>query len=208
MPPLALSPEMAGPSSASASSLSFSLSYTHTLRMIPTSTLYARSHPHSRPHPRPSTNGKSPRQDDDDEKTASLSKIQEEAQPLSAQKVEEEAEALGPPRSTHPFLAGNFYPVKREHDLVPVAAYRHQHAKDDEHSEVADPSISRRSSASGSAHGSGATLCERWEDGGEEEGTVEGAILGRIPTELWGGQYVRNGGNPLFPPEEGRDYHW
>lgn len=31
---------------------------------------------------------------------------------------------------------------------------------------------------------------------------------GRVPRELIGGQYVRNGGNPVYPPEKGRHYHW
>lgn len=31
---------------------------------------------------------------------------------------------------------------------------------------------------------------------------------GRIPEELTGGEYVRNGGNTIFNEELGRDYHW
>lgn len=33
-------------------------------------------------------------------------------------------------------------------------------------------------------------------------------VQGAVPKELHGGQYVRNGGNPVNPPEEGRNYHW
>jgi carotenoid cleavage dioxygenase-like enzyme len=33
-------------------------------------------------------------------------------------------------------------------------------------------------------------------------------VQGRVPEELYGGQYVRNGGNPVNPPDEGRNYHW
>lgn len=33
-------------------------------------------------------------------------------------------------------------------------------------------------------------------------------VQGEIPAELLGGQYIRNGGNPVFPPENGRHYHW
>jgi carotenoid cleavage dioxygenase-like enzyme len=33
-------------------------------------------------------------------------------------------------------------------------------------------------------------------------------VQGALPNELAGGQYVRNGGNPANPPEEGRNYHW
>lgn len=33
-------------------------------------------------------------------------------------------------------------------------------------------------------------------------------VHGRIPPELYGGQYIRNGGNPVYPPEKGRHYHW
>ncbi|EIW69469.1 hypothetical protein TREMEDRAFT_30937 [Tremella mesenterica DSM 1558] len=32
--------------------------------------------------------------------------------------------------------------------------------------------------------------------------------LGSIPSELLGGQYIRNGGNPVYPPHKGRHYHW
>lgn len=31
---------------------------------------------------------------------------------------------------------------------------------------------------------------------------------GDLPDELLGGQYIRNGGNPVYPPEKGRHYHW
>lgn len=33
-------------------------------------------------------------------------------------------------------------------------------------------------------------------------------VEGKIPVELLGGQYIRNGGNPIYPPEKGRHYHW
>ncbi|GAA96841.1 uncharacterized protein L969DRAFT_94894 [Mixia osmundae IAM 14324] len=33
-------------------------------------------------------------------------------------------------------------------------------------------------------------------------------VEGSIPRELWGGQYIRNGGNPAFPPKEKTAYHW
>jgi len=33
-------------------------------------------------------------------------------------------------------------------------------------------------------------------------------VTGEIPRELVGGQYIRNGGNPVYPPEQGRLYHW
>ncbi|WWC90012.1 uncharacterized protein L201_004942 [Kwoniella dendrophila CBS 6074] len=33
-------------------------------------------------------------------------------------------------------------------------------------------------------------------------------VHGEIPPELVGGQYIRNGGNPVYPPEQGRHYHW
>lgn len=33
-------------------------------------------------------------------------------------------------------------------------------------------------------------------------------VHGQIPPELCGGQYIRNGGNPVYPPEKGRHYHW
>ena len=33
-------------------------------------------------------------------------------------------------------------------------------------------------------------------------------IHGEIPPELLGGQYIRNGGNPVHPPDKGRPYHW
>ncbi|WVW83059.1 hypothetical protein I302_105076 [Kwoniella bestiolae CBS 10118] len=33
-------------------------------------------------------------------------------------------------------------------------------------------------------------------------------VHGHIPEELIGGQYIRNGGNPIYPPEKGRHYHW
>ncbi|KAJ9107703.1 hypothetical protein QFC21_001163 [Naganishia friedmannii] len=33
-------------------------------------------------------------------------------------------------------------------------------------------------------------------------------VQGEVPRELKGGQYIRNGGNPANPPEEGRHYHW
>ena len=33
-------------------------------------------------------------------------------------------------------------------------------------------------------------------------------IEGVVPEELHGSQYVRNGGNPVNPPDEGRNYHW
>ena len=37
---------------------------------------------------------------------------------------------------------------------------------------------------------------------------VQCTITGNIPEELVGGQYIRNGGNPVYPPEKGRHYHW
>jgi carotenoid cleavage dioxygenase-like enzyme len=33
-------------------------------------------------------------------------------------------------------------------------------------------------------------------------------VEGKIPAELLGGQYIRNGGNPVHPPGKGRHYHW
>lgn len=33
-------------------------------------------------------------------------------------------------------------------------------------------------------------------------------VEGKIPAELLGGQYIRNGGNPIHPPGKGRHYHW
>ncbi|WVQ98740.1 hypothetical protein IAU59_005871 [Kwoniella sp. CBS 9459] len=33
-------------------------------------------------------------------------------------------------------------------------------------------------------------------------------VHGGVPDELLGGQYIRNGGNPVYPPEQGRHYHW
>lgn len=33
-------------------------------------------------------------------------------------------------------------------------------------------------------------------------------VTGKIPQQLLGGQYIRNGGNPVYPPEKGRHYHW
>ncbi|ORX39888.1 carotenoid oxygenase [Kockovaella imperatae] len=33
-------------------------------------------------------------------------------------------------------------------------------------------------------------------------------VQGVIPPEFIGGQYIRNGGNPIHPPEKGRHYHW
>nr|XP_018263840.1 uncharacterized protein I303_03713 [Kwoniella dejecticola CBS 10117]OBR85998.1 hypothetical protein I303_03713 [Kwoniella dejecticola CBS 10117] len=33
-------------------------------------------------------------------------------------------------------------------------------------------------------------------------------VHGEVPSELRGGQYIRNGGNPVYPPEQGRHYHW
>ncbi|WVQ70055.1 uncharacterized protein L199_008279 [Kwoniella botswanensis] len=33
-------------------------------------------------------------------------------------------------------------------------------------------------------------------------------VHGQVPQELFGGQYIRNGGNPVYPPEQGRHYHW
>nr|XP_019013550.1 uncharacterized protein I206_01620 [Kwoniella pini CBS 10737]OCF52331.1 hypothetical protein I206_01620 [Kwoniella pini CBS 10737] len=33
-------------------------------------------------------------------------------------------------------------------------------------------------------------------------------VQGEIPVEVLGGQYIRNGGNPVYPPEQGRHYHW
>ena len=32
-------------------------------------------------------------------------------------------------------------------------------------------------------------------------------VHGSLPEELSGGQYIRNGGNAFFPPEEGQAYH-
>ncbi|KAI0392757.1 retinal pigment epithelial membrane protein [Xylariaceae sp. FL0594] len=55
---------------------------------------------------------------------------------------------------THPYLSGNFAPIKRTRTL---------------------------------------TKC---------------AYTGEIPGELAGGQYVRNGGNPLSDDDLGRDFHW
>ena len=42
----------------------------------------------------------------------------------------------------------------------------------------------------------------------EEFVDVQCTITGNIPEELVGGQYIRNGGNPVYPPEKGRHYHW
>jgi hypothetical protein len=33
-------------------------------------------------------------------------------------------------------------------------------------------------------------------------------VHGAVPHEFKGGQYIRNGGNPVHPPESGRHYHW
>lgn len=33
-------------------------------------------------------------------------------------------------------------------------------------------------------------------------------VHGSVPHEFKGGQYIRNGGNPVHPPESGRHYHW
>lgn len=54
----------------------------------------------------------------------------------------------------HPFLSGNFAPIRTELPLTP---------------------------------------CE---------------YIGTIPGELLGGEYVRNGGNPAFDHQMGRDLHW
>ncbi|KAI2463502.1 retinal pigment epithelial membrane protein [Annulohypoxylon bovei var. microspora] len=57
-------------------------------------------------------------------------------------------------RSSHPYLSGNFAPIKKTRQL---------------------------------------TRCTR---------------VGRIPEELAGGQYIRNGGNPVTNSDLGRDAHW
>ena len=57
-------------------------------------------------------------------------------------------------RPQHPYLKGNFYPVSKEHELVPAK------------------------------------------------------VVGVIPPELGGGQYIRNGGNARFPAQDGQPYHW
>jgi len=54
----------------------------------------------------------------------------------------------------HPFLAGNFAPLRQNQPLIPCA------------------------------------------------------YTGHIPKELWGGEYVRNGGNPVTNEDLGRDAHW
>lgn len=56
--------------------------------------------------------------------------------------------------SQHPYLAGNFRPVRKEFDLQP---------------------------------------CE--------------LVVGYIPSELAGGQYIRNGANAYFPAAPGEGYH-
>ncbi|KAF8580316.1 hypothetical protein K439DRAFT_1637138, partial [Ramaria rubella] len=33
-------------------------------------------------------------------------------------------------------------------------------------------------------------------------------FVGSIPKELWGGQYIHNGGTPAHSTALGRDYHW
>ena len=33
-------------------------------------------------------------------------------------------------------------------------------------------------------------------------------VIGHVPPEVRGGQYIRNGGNPIYPPDKGRHYHW